>query len=155
MKTNKLLLLAALGLAACNPYLTQQSVAPPGRSARLDEVNGFWGLKHYRLEVSKGVALALTCYKGGPCEKLKVVSENPAIAEVRTASLAQLASSGYSTANQQPAAAFVVIGKAPGTTRVHVTAKEGKRDVVVTVIAPPVAIPQPAATVARAKADAR
>jgi hypothetical protein len=104
--TTKLVLLAALGLAACNPYLTQQSVAPPGRSARLDEVNGFWGLKRYRLEVSEGVALALTCYKGGPCEKLKVVSDDPAIAEVRTASLAQLASpSYYSSANQQPQAA--------------------------------------------------
>lgn len=150
---NKLLLLAALGLAACNPYLTQQSVAPPGRSARLDEVNGFWGLKRYRLEVSEGVALALTCYKGGPCEKLKVISDDPAIAEVRTASLAQLASPNYySGANQQPMAAFVVIGKAPGTTRVHVTAKEGKRDVVVTVIAPPVANPQ---TVAGPKTAAR
>ena len=150
---NKLVLLAALGLAACNPYLTQQSVAPPGRSARLDEVNGFWGLKRYRLEVSEGVALALTCYKGGPCEKLKVISDDPAIAEVRTASLAQLEGSLYSTANQQPAAAFVVIGKAPGTTRVHVTAKEGTRDVVVTVIAPPVANPQTVAS--DAKADAR
>jgi hypothetical protein len=151
VKTSKLVLLAALALAACNPYLTQQSVAPPGRSARLDEVNGFWGLKRYRLEVSEGVALALTCYKGGPCEKLKVVSDNPAIAEVRAASLARLDSSVYSTANQQPAAAFVVIGKAPGTTRVHVTAREGKRDVVVTVIGPPSSVPAAAAAVAATK----
>jgi hypothetical protein len=149
VKTNKLVLIAALALAACNPYLTQQSVAPPGRSARLDEVNGFWGLKRYRLEVSEGVALALTCYKGGPCEKMKVVSDDPNIAEVRAASLAQLTSSAYSYANQQPTTAFVVIGKAPGTTRVHVTAKEGKRDVVVTVIGPPSSLPaKAAATVA-------
>jgi hypothetical protein len=152
VKTSKLVLLGALALAACNPYLTQQSVAPPGRSARLDEVNGFWGLKRYRLEVSEGVALALTCYKGGPCEKLKVVSDDPAIAEVRAASLAQLAATGYSSANQQPAAAFVVIGKAPGTTRVHVTASEGKRDVVVTVIGPPPARVAPAAPVKTADA---
>jgi hypothetical protein len=149
VKSQNVLVLAILALAACNPYLTQQSVAPPGRSARLDEVNGFWGLKRYRLEVSEGVALALTCYKGGPCEKLKVVSDDPTIAEVRPASLAKLASSSYySTANQQPAAAFVVLGKAPGTTRLHVTAKEGKRDVVVTVIAPPVASPPPAVATA-------
>jgi hypothetical protein len=152
VKTSKLVLLGALALAACNPNLTQQSVAPPGRSARLDEVNGFWGLKRYRLEVSEGVALALTCYKGGPCEKLKVVSDDPAIAEVRAASLAQLAATGYSSANQQPAAAFVVIGKAPGTTRVHVTASEGKRDVVVTVIGPPPARVAPAAPVKTADA---
>jgi hypothetical protein len=136
--TRMTFLLAALGLAACNPYLTQQSVAPPGRSARLDEVTGFWGtVKHYRLEVSEGVALALTCYEGGPCEKLSVVSDAPAIAEVRPASLARLQGNVYATAHQQPAAAFVVVGKAPGTARLHVTAKEGKRDVVVTVIGPP------------------
>jgi hypothetical protein len=153
VKTSQLVLLGALALAACNPYLTQQSVAPPGRPARLDEVNGFWGLQRYRLEVSEGVALALTCYKGGPCEKLKVVSDDPSIAEVRAASLAQLAATGYSTANQQPAAAFVVVGKAPGTTRVHVTAKEGTRDVVVTVIGPP--LPRVAPAVPVATADAR
>jgi hypothetical protein len=145
VKTSKLVLTAALALAACNPYLTQQSVAPPGRSARLDEVNGFWGLKRYRLEVSEGVALALTCYKGGPCEKMKVGSDDPKIAEVRIASLAQLASSPYSLANPQPATAFLVVGKAPGTTRVHVSAKEAKRDVVVTVIGPPSSRPAAAA----------
>lgn len=142
MKTNKLVLLATLALAACNPYLTQQSVAPPGRSARLDEVTGFWGqLKRYRLEVSEGVALALTCQLGGPCEKMSATSDNPAVAEVRAASLAALqpVGSAHSSSQQQPSAALVVIGKAPGTTRIRVKAKEGSRDIVVTVIAPPVA----------------
>src|SRR5688572_32861196 len=93
-----------IALAACNPYLTQQSVAPPGRAARLDEVTGFWGtVKHYRLEISEGVALALTCNKGAPCERVNVVSEDPAIAEVRPASLAKLESSPYTMQNQQPA----------------------------------------------------
>jgi len=149
----KKLLLAAIALASlggCDPYLYQQSLAPPGRSARLDEVTGFWGtLKHYRLEVSKGVALALTCAEGRPCEKMRVVSDNPAIAEVRLASLAQLQSVGYGPhANQQqPAAAFVVVGKSPGTTRLHISAKEGSRDVVVTVVAPPApAVPMVAAS---------
>lgn len=145
---SRLALLASLALAACNPYLMQQSVAPPGRSARLDEVRGFWGLQRYRLEVSEGVALALTCYEGGPCENLKVVSDDPAIAEVRTASLAQLNAVGYHGPQQQPASAFVVIGKAPGKTRVRVTAAEGSRDVIVTVISPPTANPQ---TVAASK----
>lgn len=134
---NKLVLLAALALAACDPHLYQQSVAPPGRSARLDEVTGFWGnVKHYRLEVSHGVALALTCNRGGPCEKMKVISDDPAIAEVRPASLEALERVGYA-GDQQPSAAFVVIGKAPGATRLHVTSKTGNRDVVVTVIASP------------------
>jgi hypothetical protein len=128
-------LLLALALAACNPYLTQQSVAPPGRSARLDAVNGFWGLKRYRLELSEGVALALTCNQGGPCEKTRVISDDPAIAEVRPASLSALERVGFDS--NAPSSAFVVVGKAPGTTKLHVTAKEGKRDVIVTVVAPP------------------
>jgi hypothetical protein len=137
MKSSFLALALALvgSLGACNPYLTQQSVAPPGRSARLDEVTGFWGLKHYRLELSEGVALALTCNEGGPCEKTKVVSDNPAIAEVRPASLSALERVGWDS--NAPSSAFVVVGKAPGTTKLHVSAKEGKRDVMVTVIAPP------------------
>lgn len=129
--------LLALALAACNPYVYQQSVAPPGRSARLDRVDGFWGLKRYRLEVSQGVAVALTCQQGGTCEKLHVVSDNPAIAEVRSASLAALESVGFN-GPQQPSSAFVVLGRAPGTTKLHVTtAQKGKRDIDVTVIAPP------------------
>jgi hypothetical protein len=48
-----------------------------------------------------------------------------------------------------------VIGKAPGTTRVHVTAKEGKRDVVVTVIAPPTPNPQTVAAPPGATSAAR
>lgn len=129
--------LMVLALAACNPYIYQQSVAPPGRSARLDRVDGFWGLKRYRLEVSNGVAVALTCQQGGTCEKLHVVSENPAIAEVRPASLAALETVGY-MGPQQPSSAFVVLGRAPGTTKLHVTtAQKGKRDIDVTVVAPP------------------
>ena len=128
-------LLLALVLAGCNPYLTQQSVAPPGRAARLDEVRGFWGLKHYRLELSEGVALALTCDQAGPCEKTRVLSDDSAIAEVRPASLSKLEQVGFTI--NAPSSAFVVVGKAPGTTKLHLTAKEGKREIVVTVVAPP------------------
>lgn len=141
----KLPVLVLVALAACTPYLTQQSVAPPGRSARLDEVKGFWGLERYRLEISEGVALALTCYRGGPCEKTSVTSDNPAIAEVRPASLAALQPAGH--AGFAPASAFVVVGKARGTTTLRVTAKEGSRIVTVTVIAPPA----PASTQAAAR----
>jgi hypothetical protein len=130
------LLLVSLALAACNPYLTQQSVAPPGRTARLEPVNGFWGLKHYRVEISEGIALALTCNQGAPCAKPNIISDDPAIAEVRPASLAALEHIGY-TSDAAPASAFVVVGKAPGRTTLHVKTKDGKRDVIVTVIAPP------------------
>ena len=127
--------LLVLALAACNPTLTQQSVAPPGRAARLDPVNGFWGLKYYKLELSEGVALALTCNEGAPCEKVNVVSEDPAIAEVRPASLSALERVGWT--DNVMSSAFVVVGKAPGTTKLHVRTGDGNRDVVVTVVAPP------------------
>jgi hypothetical protein len=125
----------AIAAAGCNPVLVAQSAAPPGRSARLDEVRGFWGLKSYRMELSQGVALAVTCYLGGPCEKMSVVSDDPGVAEVRRASFGQLERAGIY--NQATAAAAVIVGKSPGTTRVRVRSKEGHRDIIVTVVPPP------------------
>ena len=62
----------------------------------------------------------------------------PAIAEVRPASLAALEQVGHMHGSRsQTSAALVVVGKTPGTTRLHVTAEEGERDVIVTVVAPP------------------
>jgi hypothetical protein len=81
------------------------------------------------------VALALTCYEGGPCEKLSVISDDPAIAEVRRASLGRLERSGMY--GQATSAALVVVGKSPGTTRIRVRSKDGHRDIAVTVIPPP------------------
>ena len=127
-----LLLLAAL--AACNPTLTAQSPSPPGRTARLDPVTGFWGVKSYQLELSQGVAIAMTCDRGSPCEHMQVTSDDPAIAEVRPASLGLL--QGY-YGSQQTSAALVVIGKAPGTTTVRVHANEGSRVIAVHVVPPP------------------
>jgi hypothetical protein len=140
MTTSRLALAAAaaaacLALAGCNPILVAQSAAPPGRAARLDEVSGFWGVKRYRLELSQGVALALTCYQGGPCEQLTATSDNPAVAEVRRASLGALERSGMY--GQATAAALVVVGKSPGTTRIRVRSQDRHRDVDVTVVPPP------------------
>jgi hypothetical protein len=132
--------LVLAGLTACNPHLYQASAPPPARAARLDEVTNFWGVvKRYRLEVSEGVAVAMRCEYGGPCEHMTVVSDNPAIAEVRMASLSQLQPTPYVTSSpaQQPIAALVVVGKSPGATKVHVHTKEGNRLVTVTVIAAP------------------
>lgn len=135
MNTLLTMCVAALGLAACNPYLTQQSVAPPGRQARMDEVRGFWGVKHYRLAISEGVAMAVTCDQGGPCERMKVESDDPSIAEVRPASLQALEQVGMM--GQLPSSAFVIIAKAPGKTRVRLRSAEGKRSVYINVVAPP------------------
>jgi len=135
-----------VALTGCLPTLAAESIAPPGRAARLDAVSGFWGVKSYRLELSQGVALAVSCTYGGPCEKLVAKSDDMAIAEVRAASLQTLRPVGY-MGNQQPTAAVVVVGKAPGTTTIRLHSNEGSRDIRVTVVPPP---PPPAAvTVAR------
>jgi len=129
-------IVVVVALSACNPYLTAQSLAPPGRSARLDEVTNFWGvIKRYRMELSQGVAMAVSCNYGGPCEHLQVTSRDPGIAEVRPASLGVLQPAGMF--NAATASAVVVVGRAPGTTTLHVKANEGERDVIVTVVAPP------------------
>jgi hypothetical protein len=134
-----------LALSACNPYLQAQSAAPPGRSARLDEVDPFWGLKYYRIEISRGVALAVTCNQGGPCEHVKVVSDSPAIADARAASLGVLERNGMF--NQATSAAVVIVGKAPGKAHLHLTAAEGERDIYVMVVD----APRPGSAVTAAK----
>lgn len=138
----RLAILVALAAAAagCNPTLSAQSLAPPGRAARLDTIDGFWGIKGYKLELSRGVAIAVTCSHGGPCGKLRVTSDDPAIAEVHDASFGVLEPSHggpYVYDNQTTAAAFVVVGKAPGTTRLRVKTDDGGRTIAVTIVAPP------------------
>lgn len=138
--TRLALVIAALVAATgCAPLLIAESPAPPGRAARLDVITGFWGnVKSYRLELSQGVAIAITCFRGGPCEKMTIVSDNPALAEVKPASLGVLQPSGSVLAgNRATAAAFVVVGKQPGQTRLHVRSKDGDREVAVTIVPPP------------------
>ena len=128
--------LAATALAACNPSLVAESLGPPGRAATLDADSGFWGVKSYRLQLSQGVAMALSCSSGGPCDQLTATSDNAAIAEVRPAALQTLQTVGL-TGVRKPAAAFVVIGKSPGTTTIRLRSHDGDRDLRVTVIPPP------------------
>ena len=122
-------------LAGCLPTLAAQTAAPPGRSARLDPVDGFWQPSSYRLELSAGIAIAVTCEHGSPCEHMKATSDNPAIVEVRPASLGVL-ERGWS-GDAQTSAAMVVVGKSAGATTIRVHAKEGDRVIAVTVIPPP------------------
>jgi hypothetical protein len=167
--TARLAAAAALALttAACipDPYLHAETPAPPGRAARLDAITGFWGtVQRYRLELSQGVAIALDCVNSGPCEHVQATSDDPAIAEVRLASFATFDHAARPSApyyggapDNRPPSGLVLIGKAPGRTRVHVHAI-GERDIEVTVVAPPskpaiaaaTAAPAPAATAATA-----
>ncbi|HEY5938656.1 MAG TPA: hypothetical protein VIU61_28590 [Kofleriaceae bacterium] len=140
MKALGLVLLAAASLAACNPTLTAQSIAPPGRSMVFDSVDGWWGnTKYYRLEMSEGVAFAVTCEDGGPCEKLVATSDDPNVAEVRPAALQKLATDFRGNNQTQFAlSAVVIVGKHPGMTTIRLRSKDGNRDVKVTIVPPPV-----------------
>jgi hypothetical protein len=128
-------------LAGCPPALTAQSTSPPSRAARLDAINSFWGVENYRLELSKGVAIAISCSSGKPCEKMRVTSDDPNIVEVRDAALGQLEQQGNAYAprvyERQTMSALVAIGKAPGKTTIRVRSADGDRDIYVTVVAPP------------------
>ena len=140
----RFVMLAALAfLAGCPPVLTAQSTAPPSRAARLDAISGFWGIENYRLELTKGVAIAITCSDGKPCEKMRVTSDDPNIVEVRDASLAQLEQQGNALATRvyerQTMSALVAVGKSPGKTTIRVRSADGDRDIYVTVVAPPMA----------------
>jgi hypothetical protein len=143
-------MLVMLGGCITHPTFTAQSVPPPGRSARLDRVNSsFWGtLQYYRLKISEGVALALTCDRDGPCEHMEIKSEDPSIAEPRKASLAALVGDNHygPSQNNTPATGFVIIGKAPGTTWVRVRDGKGWRSISVTVEGPPAPNAQTAAS---------
>lgn len=134
-------LVIALAGTGCAPSLTAQSAAPPGRTARLDEVNGTWSVQSYRLELSSGIAIALTCYAFSPCEKLVATSDDPKVAEVRAGSLGALERPSQSSAG------MVIIGKAAGTTTVHVRSKAGTREIAVTIVPAPEASAQ--ATIAK------
>ncbi|MFT3692436.1 MAG: hypothetical protein QM831_04795 [Kofleriaceae bacterium] len=130
-------------LQACNPTLMVESPSPPGRVARMDSVDNWLGITQwYRLEITAGVAVALTCNNGSPCEHMTITSPDPKIAELRNASLSALKkTSPYSSLpQQQTAAGLVVVGKTPGKTTLHVkTEHQGERDIVVTVVAPAIA----------------
>lgn len=163
-----IVLIAALaGLSGCAPTLVAQSAPPPGRTARLDPIKGFWGnTLYYRLEISQGVALAMTCDDGGPCRRMVFKSDDPAIAEVKQASIGSLTQTGVGPLSgtghamngypapygrigdgQAPPAGLVVVGKQPGTTRVRVVVGDETREIKITVVPPPGQ--SPVATVAR------
>lgn len=140
------LVIAIAAGTGCLPSLVAESSPPPGRAARLDADTGFWGWKHYRLELSQGVAVAIGCEHGGPCERLVATSDNPAVAEARAASLSVLRPAGFE-GNRQPAATLVIVGKAPGSTTIRVRTSDGGRDLPVTVVTAP-GSPVPVATTA-------
>ena len=105
--------------SGCGPTLTAQTSPPAGRTASFDENDG-----HYDLDISQGVAIAISCYNDGPCKDVVVATENESIADVKSASLIDTVS-------------LVIVGKAPGVTRVKVRTSKGDKTINVKVLAPP------------------
>jgi hypothetical protein len=145
----KAVVAAALAVAAsaCTPYLTAQSVAPPGRIGWLDT-------KHHVLELSAGVAIAFACEKNGPCRAATAISDDPATATVWPAHLARLATrfdAGWTGATSMvPATSFIVVGQRAGRTTIHVRSRDGNRDLTVSVLPEPTPLPPVAAAPAPA-----
>ena len=119
-------------LAACGPNFTAQSAPPPGRIARLDEVKD-----HYELDISAGVAIAITCYDSGPCKDVVVSTEDASIADVRGGAFGQLQRNEWNRFGTWTDAGIVVIGKSPGHTKIKVKTKDGDKTFRVNVVAPP------------------
>jgi hypothetical protein len=123
------LLLVALPLASCAPYLSLTTPAPPSARLLLDGKND-------EIEVSQGVAGAfvpycspwvLTCAR----DALQVSTDAPAVADVRRAHLGSLDWTDGVTANTP---VFAVVGVAPGHATLHLTDGSHARDYSVTVL---------------------
>ena len=117
--------------SACGPSLYSQSAPPPGRTAAFDDRDG-----HYDLDISQGVAIAISCDDSGPCRDVVVATEDAAIADVKGASFGNLERNAYTMRTLTPAG-IVIIGKSPGKTRVKVKTKGGDKTIHVHVLAPP------------------
>ena len=88
--------------------------------------------KHAQAYLTVGAVMAFECQDGGPCRHATARSDDDGIAEILPAALARL--EPHWIAGQQPAAAFVLIGHAPGKTTVRVRSKDGDVDLRVTVL---------------------
>ena len=118
----------ALGVAGCEPTLSALTTPPPGREAELDTESD-------AVRISEGVALAIECRgQSGPCTALALESDDAAVADARVVFRDELASS---TGGPRSAAAFVIVGRRAGETRVRLSSDEGSRTLAVEVVGAP------------------
>ena len=116
-------LLTALALmTGCDDHFYALTVPPPTKLAELDDVD-------CEIVVSKGVALAFECTSpSGPCENARISSADEATVEVREAYVDSLDNEANGRSYSRPRSAFVVVGKAPGRTRVTVRSANDTTD---------------------------
>ena len=128
-------LLIACGLLAggCNTYLEEISPAPPGAVATVDDTKE-------TIEISHGAALAFEChYNQGVCTAAKASTENPEVAIARPAFFDELRPGGYDRHTglyngTDTRSVFVIVGRQPGKTTLHVEHDDGSTEYEVTVL---------------------
>jgi hypothetical protein len=123
---NKLSFVAAAALlTACSPELQLVSPAPPTRVVTVSH-------DARTVEVSEGVAVAIDCRReGSPCKDVRATTDQPAVARVFPAHIAQVHRGYYEQTN---VASLALVGIRPGQTRLHVVAEGHVSEYVVTVL---------------------
>lgn len=137
-KTNALSALALVAIAAftsgCDPHFTALTVPPPTAEATLSDTDR-------TIDLSKGVAMAFECVAsdGSPCDSASATADDPAILGVFNGYVDLLSpstSTGYSRSiGAEPRVIFVVLGRAEGSTTLHITSGDGDVDFNVSVAA--------------------
>ena len=119
-----------LALVGCGPTLAVHSSPPPGRIASFAANDD-----HYDVDLSQGVAIAITCHDGGPCKNVVVSTTDASIVDVKGAAFGALERDPYRGAFTP--AGVVLVGKSPGRAKVKVKTSDGSKTIHVTVLAPP------------------
>lgn len=120
-----LVLAASALLTACSPELQLVSPAPPTRVVAVSS-------DAQTVEVSEGVAVAIDCRRQGtPCKEVKATTQNPAVAKVFPAHIAQVNQGWYEQTN---VASLALVGIRPGQTTLHVVAEGHASEYLVTVV---------------------
>ncbi len=128
------LFLVALFVAGCDPIaVTALTVAPPGKTAQLDDEN-------LELKLSKGIAIGFECSAStndyrGPCRNPRAKIDDPGIATVFDSYLDSTAETwNDGAAGPRARTAFIVVGLEPGDTDLEVITSDGDVSVSVTVV---------------------
>ena len=127
-----ILAVALLATGCSEITLSALTVAPPGKTAHLDDEDD-------TLDLSRGIAIGFECTGSddgyhGPCRDTKVYVDNHEIIAAYTSFMDQLDESwNTGHAGARAKTAIVVVGLQPGKTQVTVDTKDGNVTLDVTV----------------------
>jgi hypothetical protein len=126
------LVIAVLAAGCGEVTLSALTVAPPGKTAHLDN-------EAEAIHLSRGIAIGFECTANeddyhGPCRKAKIYVDNPDIVAGYTSFMDTTLDSyegGYEGARQR--SAFIIVGLQPGTTDVTIDTDDGNVTLDVTI----------------------